>query len=94
MYTIRNIPIGTYDIALHFAEIYFPNSGSRVFDVKLNNNVIASELDIVKEVGSYTALIITALNFPINGVLDITLTRGDNGRQNPKVSPAGRLKFD
>jgi len=45
-----NVP-GTYQVTLHFAEIYFTDPGMRVFDVALEGNVVQSDLDIVAQGG-------------------------------------------
>ena len=62
--TAMNIPItnGTYNVKLHFAEIYWgaaePNgdptgggTGSRVFDVDIEGQVVLNDYDIFEEVG-------------------------------------------
>lgn len=63
-----NIPItnGTYNVNLHFAEIYWgaPDGGAegannRVFDITIEGDVMLSGLDIYAEVGAVTALIKT-----------------------------------
>jgi len=49
---------GTYAVDLHFAEIYFTTSGSRVFDVDVENGQGGlNDIDIVAEAGSNTALV-------------------------------------
>jgi Malectin domain len=48
------VPVGTYSITLHFAEIYHQNTGSRVFDVLIYDCVpplVQSAYDIVKAAG-------------------------------------------
>lgn len=63
-----NIPItnGTYNVKLHFAEIYWgaPDGGSegannRVFDVTIENFVKMTDFDIYAEVGAVTAVVKT-----------------------------------
>ena len=59
-----NIPVanqGTYDIRLHFSEIYFGvdvngGIGSRVFNVSIEGNQVLSNFDILTEVPVATAL--------------------------------------
>ncbi len=60
-----NIPVtnqGTFDIRLHFAEIYFGvdisgGVGSRVFNVSIEGNQVLSNFDILTEVAPATALV-------------------------------------
>ena len=63
-----NIPItnGTYNVKLHFAEIYWgaPEGGkegadNRVFDVTIEGDMVLPNLDIYAEVGAVTALVKT-----------------------------------
>ncbi len=53
------IPIadGTYEVALHFADIYegTHSEGARVFDVTLEGEKVLENYDIFKEVGGFTA---------------------------------------
>jgi hypothetical protein len=87
MYTIPGIPSGTYDIHLHFAEIYFTSQpGQRVFDVTLEGTTVFAGLDIYVEAGNtaFKAVVKSVLNFPItDGTLEIGFKVG---QQNPKVS--------
>ncbi len=45
------VPPGTYKVQLGFAEIQGKRKGERVFDVVVNNKVIARRLDVVAKVG-------------------------------------------
>ena len=54
-----DVPNGTYDVRLHFAETT-PNLGQvgrRVFDVAVQGQMTASRLDITAEAGFATALV-------------------------------------
>lgn len=42
---------GTYDVEIHFAEIYFEEVGERVFDVLVEGNRVAEDFDLVAETG-------------------------------------------
>ena len=67
---------GVYDVELRFAETY-RNSfrGSRVFDIKVEGQLVRSALDIVSMVGMNTALDITVSNVVVrDGVLQIDLS--------------------
>ena len=53
-----NVPVsnGTYDVTLHFAEIYWQDEGRRVLNVNLEGGEVElANLDIVKVAGSKTA---------------------------------------
>ena len=70
-YKVR-LPNGRYNVKLLFAEKYFNNSGSRVFDVYLEQNRVIENLDIYQTVGKDAALVREITNIAIvDGVLDI-----------------------
>jgi large repetitive protein len=80
-----NIPVpnGSYEISLHFAEIWFgatggvPNSGyagSRVFSVKAEGAPLLNNFDIISTVGTMAA-VVRKYNIDINdGVLNLEFT--------------------
>ena len=45
------VPNGSYDVTLHFAEIYFNQSGKRVFDVTLEDQLVLDDFDIYAQAG-------------------------------------------
>ena len=60
-----DIPLenGTYTVRLHFAELWFGatgggsgGAGSRIFDVRLNGQIVENNLDVFAEVGAEAAL--------------------------------------
>ncbi len=53
------VPNGDYTVRLYFAETYAPlySIGKRVFDVKLEGNVVWADLDVFAEAGAQTMLI-------------------------------------
>ena len=70
-YKVR-VPNGNYIIKLMFAEKYFNSSGSRIFDVYLEQNRVITDLDIYSLVGKNAAYIKQIVNVQvIDGVLDI-----------------------
>ena len=70
-YKIR-IPNGSYIVRLMFAEKYFDSSGSRIFDVYLEQNRVITNLDIFSLVGRYAAYTKQIVNVQVNdGVMDI-----------------------
>ncbi|MEM6637448.1 MAG: malectin domain-containing carbohydrate-binding protein [Pseudomonadota bacterium] len=76
---------GTYSVDLHFAEIWSPafSDGVRVFDVEIEGQTIADDLDIFDTAGARAAYVITTEVEVSDGVLDIDLNKGV---QNPKLS--------
>ncbi len=76
---------GLYDVRLHFAEIFFEQVDTRVFDVYVQNDEVYKALDIYSLVGKNTALTITsaARVFEDEETIDIRLDRVD---QNQKIS--------
>jgi hypothetical protein len=45
------IPNGTYQLTMYFAETHFNATGSRVFDIRLENNLVRSNYDIFAVAG-------------------------------------------
>jgi|GEM_PF-426534 len=82
-----NIPVanGTYDVNLHFAEIYAPNqtAGLRLFDVIIEGNLVLDDYDIFATAGFATAVIETYTASVSDGSLDIEFVTVVN---NAKIS--------
>ncbi|NAS13037.1 malectin domain-containing carbohydrate-binding protein [Poritiphilus flavus] len=74
------IPVdnGTYEIKLHFAEIYWTGSGQRVFSVEVEGNPILLDFDITAEVGARHAVIKTANTSVTDGLLNIEFSANVN----------------
>ncbi|HRQ44901.1 MAG TPA: GH116 family glycosyl hydrolase [Candidatus Goldiibacteriota bacterium] len=76
-YTFNNIPFGTYDITLKFAETYSGaySVGARVFDVFIEGTRVLDNLDIYAEAGASTALdkVFNAVQVS-DGVLNISFS--------------------
>ncbi|WP_330632977.1 ThuA domain-containing protein [Halocatena halophila] len=78
------VPNGTYDITLHFAEIWWgidgrggadTGAGDRVFDVSIQGEPVLSNFDIYEEAGSLTAVTKTIQDVTVSeAVLSITTT--------------------
>ncbi len=72
---------GTFDVTLHFAEIYWTTTGSRVFDVKAEGVTIADDLDLVAAAGTATKYTLTREVTVSDDVLSLTLVTGvDNAK--------------
>ena len=52
-----DVPAGAYEVELKFTETKFQKTGERVFDVKINGQLMLEKLDLVKEVGYQRGLI-------------------------------------
>jgi hypothetical protein len=93
------LPPGRYQVNLYFAEIYWgpgcpaggPGTGARVFDIRLEGNVVLSNLDIFREAGCAASTtndsghpIVKRFTIPItDGTLDL---RFDARQDNAKLS--------
>lgn len=64
-----DVPDGTYDVRLRFAETQKDAVGQRVFRVRLGDAVLVEDLDLVAEVGAFT-------NYDLDGVATV---RGGTG---------------
>lgn len=68
-----DVPAGVYEVTLHFAEIYqYATAKSRVFDVKLEDQVVTKALDVAARVGINAALDLAYTATITDGILDIT----------------------
>ncbi len=74
---------GTYEVILHFAEVFFTTEQERVFDVIVNDQVVEEDLDIYAEVGEGTALTISTEVDVTENLLTVT---GDSSSNNPQFS--------
>ena len=78
------VPNGEYDLQLKFCELYFYEAGKRVFDIKIQDKLVISDLDIYKEVGFSTAFDKKVKNIKIlNGILHIKF---DRKQDNPSLT--------
>jgi hypothetical protein len=79
-----DVPNGVYNVTLHFAEIYWKNSGERIFDVTIEGSRVLDRYDICAAVGCNTALALTFLGVQVqDGQLNIDFV---NVKDNAKVS--------
>ena len=75
------VPNATYEVVLHFAEIYWSSPGSRVFSVSLEGNPVETGIDLVGEAGANTAVTRTYPVTVSDGVLDIAFSASiDNAK--------------
>lgn len=65
------VPDGSYRVRLHFAEIWHNAPGLRVFDVLIDDSVVASGLDIFARVGKNRPLVIETPVTVTDGTIDV-----------------------
>lgn len=75
------VSAATYDVALHFNELYQTTAASRVFSVTVEDQTLFSDLDLYATAGHDTAYTRVIKGVPVSdGYLSITLTATiDNG---------------
>jgi hypothetical protein len=66
-----DVPNGTYQVMLKFAEIYWSSPGQRVFDVRIEGTTVLSNFDIVAVAGKLRAIDRTFTVQVSDGRLDI-----------------------
>ncbi len=85
-YIIANLtPDKVYTVRLHFAETYWTQAGSRIFDVSANSQSILSNFDIVATAGSADKAVVAEADVIADGTGTITLqfsTVKDNAQVN------------
>ena len=67
------VPNGSYEVVLHFAEIFWSSANERVFDVSIEGTVVNDNLDIAATVGPLTALVQTFPATVSDGTLTVSL---------------------
>lgn len=79
------VDIGTYDVLLHFAEVWRNGQfvGARRFNVFIEKKLVLEEYDMYELYGGYTAIIESFSTTVTDGNLTIDFVRGSI--QNPKV---------
>jgi glucose/arabinose dehydrogenase/type 1 glutamine amidotransferase len=58
---------GTYDVILHFAEIFWEESGQRIFDVSVQGETLVEDFDIYEEAGHDVAVTKVASGVEVDG---------------------------
>lgn len=92
-----DIPLdnGEYTVRLHFAELWFGatdggrgTSGSRVFDVRMENRLVEDDLDIFNEVGAESMLVKSYTVIVEDGTLNIDFSAlaADGGTRHPVIN--------
>jgi hypothetical protein len=90
-----NVPVtnGTYDVVLHFAELYWGvngvagGPGKRVFSVNLEGQPVLTNFDIIQAAGG--PLVVVQRTFRVNvadGAVNLSFFKGTTGVDNATVS--------
>jgi N-acetylneuraminic acid mutarotase len=88
------VPSGSYDIRLHFSELFWDAPGKRVFDVSLEGTIVLDNFDILTETSKFSALRKVFKNVQVSdGSLTLLLQAvADYGSVAAiEVAPAGAL---
>lgn len=100
-----DIPLdnGEYTVKLHFAELWFGatgggsgGAGSRVFDVRLEGDLVEDDLDVFAQVGAEAVLTRTYTVNVTDGELEIDFSSlaSDGGTRHPIVNAIEILRID
>ena len=86
------VPDGEYQVTLKFAEFAVNARNRRVFDVRIENAVVETALDIYRQVGRYVALDRVYTVTVTDGVLNVRFNRnGGNASYLPVISAIGLI---
>jgi Malectin domain/IPT/TIG domain len=82
------VPTGSYEVVLHFAELYWQGIGQRLFNVKLENKLIFSNVDIVALGGGKRLQAFTLESVAIisDGYVSLEFTNSNPKIDMPKLS--------
>jgi len=72
-YTIP-VGVGSFEVQLHFAEIYWEEPGERVFSVELEKEMVLVDYDITAEVGNNVPVVHAFTTTVMDGWMDIVFT--------------------
>ena len=81
------VPVGSYSVSLHFAELFFEEPGQRTFHVVAEDEPIFTDVDIVAYTGgNFIASTMEFVHVVSDGSLDLSFLQTDPANDNPKVS--------
>ncbi len=67
-YTLPNLTAGkTYNVLLHFAELYFKATAARVFNVSINGTPVLTNFDVYQTAGSEFKAVVETFSATANG---------------------------
>ncbi len=79
-------PLATYPVRLHFAELYWPAQGGRVFNVAINNTVVLPDFDIFKQAGGEDIAVVEAETATADENGNITISLSNGPADQPSIS--------
>src|SRR5262249_47480466 len=98
-YTIPNLlPGGSYTVRLHFAEIYWTSTGSRIFNVSINGTQVLTNFDIYAAAGGKDIAIVEPFTTLANSsgqiVIQFTTVKDNAKVSGIEVIPNNRVSVD
>jgi fibronectin type 3 domain-containing protein len=86
-YTIPGLtPNATYNVALHFAEIYWSSAGQRTFNVVINGTQVLTNFDIIAAAGAPKKAIVKSFSTTANSSGQIVIQFTNGTADLPKIS--------
>src|SRR5262249_55022855 len=79
-------PGGSYEVRLHFAEIYWAAPGLRLFNVAINGATVLSNFDIFATAGGRNIALVEQFTTAADGNGNITIAYEQGAADNPKSS--------
>ena len=78
---VFNVPAGSYQVTLKFAELYQTASGARVFDVSINGATVLSAYDIFADTGAEFSAVSKVFNniSPVSGQISHAVRPRNSG---------------
>jgi glucose/arabinose dehydrogenase len=82
------VPVGNYEVTLHFAEIFFTSVGQRVFDIKVEGSNFFTSVDLVKLGGGkpWTAITLERAQVVSDGFLSMSFLETVPKKDNPSLA--------
>jgi hypothetical protein len=86
-YTIPNLTAGqTYNVRLHFAELYYSTAGSRAFNIAINGIPVLTNFDIVATAGGKLVPIVEQFPATANSSNQIVVTFSNGSHDSPQMN--------
>ena len=86
-YTIPGLTSGSsYNVRLHFAELYFSAAASREFDVVINGTTVLTNFDIYATAGAKDTAVVEQYTATANSSGDIVIALSNGAKDQPMVN--------
>jgi len=86
-YVFGNLTAGnSYTVRLHFAEVWFSQAGSRVFNVGINGTTVLSNFDIFAAAGGANKALVEQFTTTANSNGQIVISFTNGSADQPKIS--------